>query len=512
MRARPRALALVGTAAVLFLTACGTTVDTPTGKGTPVQGGDQGLAAAPGTGSSGLGGTTGTAPGAVGTSGTTGGAISATTGSASAGGTTGSFSGSTAGGGTSGGSTGAMGPGVTATTIALGIPYCNDCATANGAIGADGEDPGDTRRYFQAALDEVNNRGGVLGRKLVPVFHQISASDNIDVSAQAACETFTKDHKVAAIFFRGEIVYECAKKAGIIEVGGGGSGPLFARYPNLLSPGTIRFERLAAVTVKGMVAAGWHKPSTPWVTGKIGLITWEDNEFKYAVDHGWVPAMREAGLKATDIRYVAVPQSDKSLADSSSAIAAAVLAFRDEGIDHVFIADGAAGIFKGGGLTLQFLNAAKSQRYFPRYGFNSNNAPGDPALPADQQVGMLAVDANDLKRSNDEGIKLNPERERCYAVMQKKGLKATDGRATGILAIGACGIAWFAEAVFGHARGTTLPDVIAAAESLGTSFRSPGAFGTHLGPGRHDGLAFFRNSRFDEACSCMKYTSKPYEP
>ncbi|MCA1710602.1 MAG: ABC transporter substrate-binding protein [Actinobacteria bacterium] len=402
---------------------------------------------------------------------------------------------------------------MTDTTIAIGIPYCSDCSAADAAIGADGEDPGDTRNYFKAAIAEVNSRGGVLGRKLVPVFHQISASDNIDRSAQEACETFTKDNKVAAIFFRGEITYQCAKNAGIIAVGQGGSGPLFTRYPNLFVPGDIRLERLGAATVKGMVAAGWHKPDTTWPTGKIGLITWDDNEYTYAMKSGWLPALRESGLKETDVRYVAVPQSDKSLADSSAAISAAVLSFRDQGIDHVFISDGPAGIFRGGGLTLQFMNAAKSQRYYPRYGFNTNNAPGNSALPADQQVGMIAVDSNDLEKANDDGIALNPQRERCYALMKKSNLKATDGRPTGILAIGACGIAWFTEAVFNRATaGTELPRVIAAAESLGSSYRSPGEYGTRLGPGRHDGVSFFRNARFDTACSCMRYTSKPYEP
>lgn len=515
---RARSKAGISLAAVLLLSACGSTVATNSAGG-QLQNGQPGVGGAAGTGApanSGLGG-----PAAPGTAGGTTGASSGGTGAVtgSTGGTTGTTTGfgttgSTGAGGSTGGTTGtstAVGPGVTATTIALGIPYCNDCAAANGAIGADGEDPGDERRYFQAALDEVNSRGGVLGRKLVPVFHEVSASDNIDVSAQAMCETFTKDNKVAAIFFRTQIIDECAKKAGIIAVGDSGSGPLFAKYPNLFSPSTLRLEGLGAATVNGMLAAGWQKPTPKWPTGKIGLITWEDNEYKYAVEHGWLPALQKAGLKA-DVRYVAVPQSDKSLADSSSAIASAVLAFRNEAIDHVFIPDGPAGIFKGGGLTLQFLDEAKSQQYFPRYGFNSNNAPGDSALPADEQSGMLAVDANDLQASNDQGIAPNPQRARCYALMEKKALKHTDGKNTGILALGACDIAWFSEAIFNKAGGTTLSQVIAGGEALGTSYRSPYSFGNHLGPGRHDGERFFRNSMFDDACACMKYTSKPYEP
>ena len=533
-RARRPAVALVAAAALLATAACGSTVPQ---SGQSVLSGDQQV---PGAVDQGLAPAEadGLALGPVDASGGTPDAAAQAdpfAGGSGAGSVDSSGGGSTVAGGSAGGSaqqaqppapgaggatTGsavggsfAAGPGVTDKTIAIGLPYCGDCAAADAAIGAGGENPGDTRRYYQAALDEVNGRGGVLGRKLVPVWHEISASDSVDVSAQEMCETFTKDNKVAAIQFRGEIIYECAKKAGIIALGNGGSGPTFARYPNLIAHNTIRLERLGAATVKGMVAADWHKPSTKWPTGKIGLVTWQDNEYEFAMKKGWLPALRESGLKETDVRYIAVPQSDKSLADSSSAINSAVLAFREQGIDHVFLADGPAGIFRGGGLTLQFLNAARSQRYFPRYGFNGANAPGDPALPADQQVGMIAINSNDFQKSNDEGIAVNPQRERCYALMKKKNLKATDGGRTGLVAVQACDLAWFVEAVFKRAtRGTTLPDVIAAAESVGTSYRSPVTYGNKLGPGRHDGVSYFRNARFEEACSCMKYTSKPYEP
>jgi hypothetical protein len=279
----------------------------------------------------------------------------------------------------------------------------------------------------------------------------------------------------------------------------------------MFAPASIRFERLGAVTVNAMVRAGWQKPEPKWPTGKIGLITWDDNEYIYAMKQGWLPALHAAGLKETDVRYVAVPQSDTSLADASAAISSAVLAFRQQGIDHVFISDGPAGIFVGTGLTLLFLQNAKSQQYYPRYGFNTNNSPGWGNHPADEEAGMLAVDSYDTKQLADQGIALNPNRERCWALMRKHGLKVGQEQ-TQTLAIGACEIAWFAEAVLKRTRGAGLPDMIAAAESLGTSYGSPYVYGTRLGPGRHDGAALFRNSRFDDACSCMRYTSKPYEP
>jgi hypothetical protein len=407
--------------------------------------------------------------------------------------------------------TAAAGPGVTATSIALGIPYCNDCAGANAALGAGGDNPGDTRRYYQAALDDVNARGGVLGRKLVPVFHEIKASQNLDASAQEACETWTQDHKVLAIFMRTEVAYECARKAGVLVMGKGGSGPVFERYPNLFAPSTIRLEALGAATVRAMVRVGWHKPEPRWPTGKIGLITWEHSDYKYAINKGWLPALHEAGLEESDVRYVSVPQNADAIADATAAISSAVLSFRQKGIDHVFIADGPAGIFGGEGLTLLFLHNAKSQKYYPRYGFNSENSPGFKDYPADQQSGMLAINSYDNEKVNDEGIELNPVRERCWALMTKRSLPVGDVQ-TRKQAIIACEIAWFAEAVLKRARGTTLPDVIAAAHSLGTSFRSPWAYGTRIGPQQRDGVYLFRSARFDDGCECMQYTGRPHEP
>jgi hypothetical protein len=514
-----RSLALLLVSA-LATAACGSTVQTQAQSaarsGAPQSG-------AEGAAGDGLGGTTiaagngsdGTTPDGSGGSGAdvTGSGARAVEGGTGAGvlpgpGASGTTPGSARGGFVSG-------PGVTATTIALGIPYCNDCAQASAALGFGSDDPGDTRRYFQAALDDVNARGGVLGRKLVPVFHEVSVKDNFDASMQAACETFTKDHKVAAIYSRGEIIFDCAKKAGIIAVGSGATGALFQRYPNVFSPSSIRLERLGAVTVQAMVKQGWLKPDPSWPTGKIGIVTWDTNDYHYAIDKGWLPALRTAGLKATDVRYITPPQSDSSVADASAAMSSAVLSFRQKGIDHVFLADGPAGIIASGGITTLFVAGAESQKYYPRYGFNPSNTPEDASaqLPADQMAGMLAITATDGTRANDEGMALNSQRERCFQVMRRKGLTATEGKATALYALGACETAWFSEAVLQRATsGTSVSSVIAAAESLGMAYRSPTSFGTKIGPNQHDGLYFFRNGRFDSSCSCFTYTSKAYEP
>ena len=435
-RARPLGLLLAGTVA---LTACGSTVQSAGGEGlaagagtAPELGGD-GLSApladdAPSAGFTGV-------SGQVDAGGT--GAATSGGGSAADGTTAGTAPGgapatdATGGSSTSVGSA-TTGPGVTATSIAIGITYCNDCAAGNAALGAGGEDPGDTRRYYQAALDEVNARGGVLGRKLVPVFHEGSANDtSLDAANQEACETFTTDNKVLIMGGRGDVASQCAKKAGIMILGAGNTGPTYEAFPNLFSPGLFRLERLYDVTVRSMVRAGWHRPDAKWPTGKIGLITWEDNEYEYAMKNGYLKALAAAGLKEDDVRYISVPQSANSIADASAAISSAVLAFRQKGIDHVFIGDGPAGVFLNAGLTLLFLQNAKSQGYYPRYAFNSNNDPNLGAHPKDQLVGMLAITSANSDPASDEGIAPNPVRERCLALMRKKGLPVGQAQTRG---------------------------------------------------------------------------------
>ena len=501
---RPRRLPLVAVA--LLAAACGSTVQSTTQVTTGTDATTGGLGgsasgALPGTtsgGGTGVGGTTGS-----GTGGSSGaGGSSGGTGGVTGGGTTaGAASGGGSGG--SGGSSG-LGPGITATEIKLGIPYCNDCAAANGALGAGQQDPGDTRRYYQAVLDDVNSRGGVLGRKLTAVFHPISAADNLDTSAQAACERWTNDTQVAGMFFRGDVVAKCALEAGVLAMGGGGTGPVYEKFPNLYAPSSIPLEGLYGATVNAMVKAGWHKPAPAWPTGKIGLITWDTPEYRYAMTNGYLKSLHAAGLKEEDVRYISVPQNAGSIAEASAAIGSAVLAFQGRGIDHVFIGDGPSGIFAGTGLTLLFLQGADSQNYYPRYGFNTNNSPDFANHPKRQLVGMIAIDSQDENEKKDVGIAKNPQRDRCYAIMRAD--------LTQNLAVNACEIGWFAEAVFAKSGGSSLSRVTPGAQALGTSYRSPQTYGTRFAGGKRYGVYLFRNLAYDSGCSCLKYTSLPYEP
>ena len=518
MRRLPIALLLA-----FVLPACGSTVATTgqatLGAGVPGAGSDGlGQAGAGASDGSGLAptGPTALGGGTSGSPGVGGAPVAGQPGSAGVAGApaqTGGGAG-TAGSGTvaPGTSAGQAGPGITADKIHLGIAYFPDAAAGNAALGAAGSNAGDQRDYYNAVIEDLNARGGVLGRKVVPIYHEYRSGEPIDPQHEAACNRWTKDNKVFAILFRGRILQECAMKAGaLITSGDGESGPTYQRVPNLVDPSAVRLERLGQATVLGLHREKYFTPTPDWPTGKIGVITWQDPSYEYGVEQGYLPALAKLGLKETEVRYIVVSQQVGSAADSSSQVSSAVLSFASKGIDHVLIQDGAAGVFGLGGLTLLFLNNAKSQNYFPRYGFNANNVPGFSIYPTDQQRGMLAVDFSDYMPNQDDGIAKNPARERCFAVLRKGGVTPSDQNtyATGA---GACDQIWFVETLLNKAPQPTLQGALQAAASLGTSYTSPTVYGTRLDGSRRDGGDKARNARYDTSCSCMRYTTPPYTP
>ena len=505
----------------LVLPACGSTVAT-TGSGQAL-----GTAAAPGGAGDGLsvpgGAQQPAAPGAVAQPGSGGGLSAGTTGAAGSAAPVDGGQGPAAGGstgGTGGGDTGAAaapaaGPGITADKVSIGIAYFPDAASTNKTLGAGDADSGDQRDYYNAVIEDLNARGGIGGRKMVPVYFEYSSTSGepVDAQSQKACDRWTKDNKVFAITFRGRVLQECARQAGALMTSGDGeAGPAFARLPNMVDPGAVRLERLAAATVRGVNREKYFAPTPEWPSGKVGVVSWDEPSYQYGVKQGYLPALKQLGKDpAVPVRFIAPPQNAGAIADSSAAVSNAVLAFRTAGVDHVFIQDGAAGIFGLGGLSLLFLQNAKSQNYFPRYGFNANNVPGFSVYPADQQRGMIAVDFSDYMPSQDAGLTPNAARERCLGVMKKRGVNASD-QATYLTAAAACDQIWFLETLLGRAKQPTLRGALDAAAGLGTSYRSPLVYGTRLGPDRRDGGELARNARYDDGCACMRFTTKPYAP
>ena len=84
-------------------------------------------------------------------------------------------------------------PGVTPTSIKLGITYL-DSAAIQDVVNIN---PGNYQVAYTALIDQINAKGGINGRKIVPVFEPINPIGT--ASAANACTALTQDDKVFAV-------------------------------------------------------------------------------------------------------------------------------------------------------------------------------------------------------------------------------------------------------------------------------------------------------------------------
>lgn len=87
----------------------------------------------------------------------------------------------------------AVAPGVTADTIKIGIAY-PDMDSIKAFVNID---LGSYEAAYNALIDRINTRGGIHGRKIVPVFGKVSVLS--PAAAQETCVKLTQDEKVFAV-------------------------------------------------------------------------------------------------------------------------------------------------------------------------------------------------------------------------------------------------------------------------------------------------------------------------
>lgn len=526
---KPGASRVAALIALLAAAGCGSTVATTTGggalAGSNATGSSNGLSV-PGSGSGGtagiggagnsglagagggLSGDGGAGGGSVGGSGNGGGP-----GGSGPGGTTGpdNGGGSTPGGSTSGG---ANGPGVTATTIGLGLGYDPNAAAENAAIGAANASPGDEQKEGNAVVKYVNSHGGVAGRKFNIVWARITASKSASENYQSACATWTQGKDKALIFDLGgtSIMDQCAAQAHAVEVVDGAitleSTAQNAKFPADIDLEGLTNDRAMRYTVEDLKREGYFSSGA-----KVGIATWADSNFSYGISHQALPLLSSYGIHPT-VASITPPQTEGDLGQTSASVSNAVLKFKSLGINHVILFDGASGEASGGILTLEWMDQAQSQQYFPRYGLNTGggfNALGSE-LPTKQKVNSIGAS---WIPSLDEGGQFSPsstKQKLCLQIMRNAG-QPTDNADAVSVELGICDEVFFLQQTLNRVKGAiNQQSVLAAINSTGTGYTSLLNFGDDFAPSRHDGPDLIRNMSFQTSCSCFKYTTSPYNP
>src|SRR3954454_19519962 len=398
--------------------------------------------------------------------------------------------------------------GITADTVYMGVGYSSQTASADRAIGASGAAPSyDFRNVMNAVIDYANAHGGFAGRKLKALYYDFNLSDPQDSQQQSACDYWTHDNKTFAIPGEGDVERSCAEKAGCLSFGAGGAvASTYQKFPHYIDVHSVRLDRLGPLTANGLYRGKYFG-------GKLGFVTWDDPNYRFAYTHGYVPALASHGIKVTDSAFVKVPQTLDAVGEMSATMSSIVTKFRTDGVDHVIIQDGHAGVWAGTGLTLEFMDQAESQKYYPRYGQNAANSPGWSGLPSDQMDKALAILDSDYEPKDDAGWHPNRQRELCWKIEADAGSPISPSNVEDEgLAAQSCDEIFFLQAAINRLHVITTDGLVQAVDGFGRTFPSAVVYGTQFAAGLHDGSAAVRQAEYSASCKCLTYKGSPYYP
>jgi hypothetical protein len=427
-------------------------------------------------------------------------------------GSTGGTSGSTGGGATGG--VGQNGPGVTQSTVALGLFNLEEQGAANQAIGGGAAGGFDYQNGWKALVDYQNAHGGLDGHRIIPVLHKYEAlsSDSFAQQDEGACKDWTQDHHVFAVLSTPSStdILKCVQDAGgvfdsldnlnTLEI-----TPYHREFPYFVEPDALDLDRAASVMVDALDGMHYFAKNE-----KVGLVTFDDPRFKFAESHALVPALQKHGIRLAETAYLHFPGGYGDYGQMSNDATNAAVKFSSDGIDHVIFID------KGGNAAFFFMTAAERQQFRPRYGFTSQSGNaaladllGNDAkaqLHNSRSIGWLP--ATDTHPAQDPDTH-NPTRILCLSIMRKAGVDTSSINGTlGAMAI--CDSLWSLAAALGRAKVINQATFLAGMNGLGSSYAPGLVWSAAITSAQHDGVSSVANMTFDDACSCFKYTSKPY--
>lgn len=417
-------------------------------------------------------------------------------------------------------SPGASAPGVTATTIALGLFDPQGWAGACATVGA--QCPGiDFQRAWQALVDDTNRRGGIAGRKVQPVYHQYSvASDNWVQESQEACADWTQDRPVfAALSGLGSVsagnsenFLACMEAGGAAVINGNSlnvkfDDRVFRRYPHHVAPFAMDLNTQATTLVDGLVKQKYFGKDA-----RLGLIIFDEPYWDYATERSLIPALRRHRLELASIARLHSPQGLSEVAQTANDANNASLKFKSEGVTHAMMLDynGLASFF--------FMQAAENQQYRPRYGLTSQSfgaftadALGGDAK--DQLHGTRIVGwspAADVRAEDEPPFVHDGNRKRCYEVMRRGGVQ-TQNRESQRVVLEMCDTIWITKAII-EAGGERITDdsLISGIDRLQSSFVPASTFAARVTAEVRDGVAAVAPLSFLDECSCFRYIGRPY--
>jgi hypothetical protein len=284
-------------------------------------------------------------------------------------------------------------PGVTDDAIKVGITYI-DFETIKEVTEVR---HGDYEGAYKALIEDLNERGGINGRKIEPVFAPVSPIGTD--SADAACARLTQDEEVFVVlgFFQADAVICPVDTHETAVIGGTMTEERLARakapWYTTEAGGDLDQDAIRALADAGEL------------DGKVGVVATIQGEA--ALRSQAEPLLEELGIEPVDVAVIDAPEND--VAAQNSAVQVIAERFRSSGVDKVLVY-GEAGI--------TWANGMVSAAYRPKLLFTGLNAilafSNDPT----KDVGLLkgSMAAAPYQGRTDE---FEPSLEPCFDIVEE---------------------------------------------------------------------------------------------
>lgn len=385
-------------------------------------------------------------------------------------------------------------PGVSETEIKIGfiINKGGDETFARFYEGA-GQEPnfvyGDERRQAQALVDDLNRRGGIADRKIVPIF---SASGVFGTDYARICAHLVEDEKVFAAI--------TSETAGLNpELANCFAGrqtpllttPLIAGDESFLRdvspwhriPLTMADARMWRNLIPDLADRGFFGAGS-----KVGLMTSNDPRMQRLSEEVVKPELAKIGVPVVD-------QYKHTVGGLN--VLPAVLSFKAKGVTNVLFVPG----FE---LPYLFWRDASFQDYHPHYAVESGSVVEFvrvllPEIDFTRTIGIGWRPQFDVP---DSALPHQALEKRCFKIMRGAGIEVTS-RQNPFPATLLCDSMWlFEEAGKKAGRDLTKENWIAGLESLG---RREAALTLPLDLSKGDAVTGYRRLAYDKACHCFTY-------
>lgn len=394
-------------------------------------------------------------------------------------------------------------PGLTADEVTIGFEVSKNLQAGFALVGASGSPP-EEAEIVAALVAWVNDHGGIAGRQVVPVVHEVDRTQgSFDAQEEAACADFTEDHTV---FVAGstpvsgnDALVACMAKKGVPLVENNlfpYDDEYYATYDGILfQPSRTSATAALDAYTAGLADAGWYDGAT------IGLLRLDAPVFGRLADDVVKPGMARFGATVAEEVVVSTPQDIGELGAVNAQLSNAIVRFRGAGVDHLSILEiqGAVSFF--------FMKEAESQSFRPIYGLHSYNIPATQAQqqPVEQLRGSLGAGWLPSVDTYSGEQPANPAIDQCVGIMREAGIPL-DYQTYSFYTHTWCDTIFFVKAALEAAPEPTIAGFRAGVEALGSSWQAASNVATYFEPGLHGGSAALRTLAFDEGCTCYRYT------